>query len=48
LPGALPGRDDIIVAAFACVAFSVVVQGLTAPLVLRWLGLQPGQDGAAG
>ena len=36
LPPSFPRRDDILIAAFAVVAFSVIVQGLTAPLVLRW------------
>ena len=36
LPPSLPRRDDILIAAFAVVAFSVIVQGLTAPLALRW------------
>ena len=39
LPADLPQRDDILIVAFAVVAFSIVVQGLTAPLALRWLGL---------
>jgi CPA1 family monovalent cation:H+ antiporter len=47
LPESFPGRDGVIVAAFACVAFSVVVQGLSAPLLLRWLGLRPRPGGEA-
>src|ERR1700678_3408032 len=39
LPADLPRRDDILISAFAVVAFSVIVQGLTAPLTLRALGL---------
>jgi CPA1 family monovalent cation:H+ antiporter len=39
LPVDLPRRDDILISAFAVVAFSVIVQGLTAPFVLRGLGL---------
>ena len=35
LPAGLPMRDDILISAFAVVAFSVVVQGLTAPLALK-------------
>lgn len=35
LPPSLPRRDDILIAVFAVVAFSVIVQGLTAPLALR-------------
>ena len=39
LPPATPRRDDILVAAFGVVAFSVLVQGLTAKFALRRLGL---------
>jgi len=38
LPEELPFRDEIRVAAFGVVGFSIVVQGLTMPLLLRWLG----------
>ena len=38
LPAA-PYREDILIVAFAVVAFSVIVQGLTAPLALPWLEL---------
>ena len=38
LPADLPLRDDILISAFAVVAFSVIVQGLTAPLALKALG----------
>ena len=37
LPADLPRRDDILISAFAVVAFSVIVQGLTAPLALKAL-----------
>ena len=40
LPLATPYRDEILVAAFAVVAFSTLVQGLTAGLALRGLGLR--------
>jgi CPA1 family monovalent cation:H+ antiporter len=40
LPADLPRREDILILAFAVVAFSVIVQGLTAPYVLHWLGLK--------
>jgi CPA1 family monovalent cation:H+ antiporter len=40
LPPAFPLRDEIVVAAFAVVSFSVLIQGLTMPLLLRWLGIQ--------
>ena len=39
LPADLPRRDDILISAFAVVAFSVIVQGLTTPLALRALGV---------
>ena len=39
LPGITPYRDEILVAAFGVVAFSVLAQGLTAGLALRALGL---------
>jgi CPA1 family monovalent cation:H+ antiporter len=41
LPADLPRRDDILISAFAVVAFSVIVQGLTAPLALKALRLTP-------
>jgi monovalent cation:H+ antiporter, CPA1 family len=44
LPGDLPIREDILIVAFAVVAFSVIVQGLTAPFALGWLGVA-GRDG---
>ena len=37
LPPSFPLRDEIIVAAFATVSFSVLVQGLTMPMLLRLL-----------
>ena len=41
LPPAMPYREEILVAAFGVVAFSVLVQGLTAGLWLKALGLEP-------
>jgi monovalent cation:H+ antiporter, CPA1 family len=41
LPATLPMRDTIVVATFGAVAFSIVVQGLTMPLLLRALGFMP-------
>lgn len=38
-PAALPERDELIGAAFAVVAFSIFVQGLTVPSLLRRSGL---------
>ena len=37
LPGTVTDRDRIVLAAFAVVAFSIVVQGITMPLLLRRL-----------
>ena len=41
LPVDMPFRDPIVVAAFGVAAFSIVIQGLTMPLLLRWLGPSP-------
>ena len=41
LPPTLPLRHEIVVVTFGVVAFSVVVQGLTMPLLLRRLGFLP-------
>ncbi|RBP07417.1 sodium/proton antiporter (CPA1 family) [Roseiarcus fermentans] len=41
LPPHIPQRDDILICAFAVVAFSVIVQGLTAPFLLRVLKIGP-------
>jgi monovalent cation:H+ antiporter, CPA1 family len=41
LPDELPMRDVIVVATFAVVVFSIVVQGLTMPLLLKALGFMP-------
>ncbi|HEY1943716.1 MAG TPA: cation:proton antiporter [Roseiarcus sp.] len=40
LPPSMPYRDDILVAAFGVVAFSILVQGLTAKFALSVLGLR--------
>jgi len=48
LPETLPHRNELVAAAFAVVAFSIVVQGMTMQPLLRRLGhLQdkPRQDG---
>ena len=47
LPEDLPLRDVIVVATFAVVAFSIVVQGLTMPLLPPPLGFMPGAPGAS-
>ncbi len=39
LPDSLPYRDEIVIAAFGVVTFSVIVQGVTMPILLRWLGV---------
>jgi len=39
LPSSVPLRDDIVIVTFGVVAFSVLAQGLTMPLLLRRLGL---------
>lgn len=41
LPESLPMRDVIVVATFGVVAFSIVAQGLTMPLLMRALGFMP-------
>ncbi len=43
LPDSLPQRDEIVAVTFAVVGFSIVVQGLTMPLLLRALGFLPKQ-----
>jgi CPA1 family monovalent cation:H+ antiporter len=45
LPPSLPLRDEILVAAFGVVVFSVLAQGLTMPMLLRKLGFLPGTTG---
>ena len=45
LPANVPERGQIITVAFAVVAFSIFVQGLTMPVMIRWLGLiRPDDD----
>jgi CPA1 family monovalent cation:H+ antiporter len=44
LPESLALRDEVVVATFAVVAFSIVVQGLTMPPLLRALGFMPGDS----
>jgi CPA1 family monovalent cation:H+ antiporter len=41
LPASLPHRHEVITVAFAVVAFSVLVQGLTMPVFLRMAGEIP-------
>jgi CPA1 family monovalent cation:H+ antiporter len=52
LPESIPERSEIVVAAFAVVAFSIFIQGITMPLLVRRLGLldgdiSEGESGAA-
>lgn len=46
LPSSLPPRDEIVIASFAVVVFSPLVQGLTTTPLMRWLGLLPRLDHA--
>jgi CPA1 family monovalent cation:H+ antiporter len=41
LPSSLPLHDEIVIASFAVVAFSVLVQGITMTPLMRRLGLLP-------
>jgi CPA1 family monovalent cation:H+ antiporter len=45
LPPSLAYRDEIIIAAFGVVVFSVVVEGLTMPPLLQMLGFLPRRRG---
>lgn len=45
LPVSLPERDQIIAVAFAVVAFSIFIQGLTMPALMKRLGLVETSDG---
>ncbi len=42
LPPSFPFRSQILVATFGVVSFSVIIQGLTMPLLLRTLGFAKG------
>jgi CPA1 family monovalent cation:H+ antiporter len=48
LPAAVPERGEIVVVVFAVVAFSIFVQGLTMPPLIRWLGLLAPRQTASG
>ncbi len=41
LPDSFPFKKPILIATFGMVAFSVIIQGVTMPLLLRWLGFTP-------
>ena len=45
LPPTTPYRDEILVGAFGVVAFSVLVQGLSAGFLLKALGLDRTSEG---
>lgn len=45
LPSEFPLHDQIVIATFGVVAFSILVQGLSMPLMLRRLGLMPRKRG---
>jgi CPA1 family monovalent cation:H+ antiporter len=45
LPGDVPERQEIVVVSFAVVAFSIFVQGLTMPWLIRRFGLQHDDGG---
>jgi CPA1 family monovalent cation:H+ antiporter len=50
IPPTVPERSAIIVTAFVVVAFSILVQGLTMPMLIRHFGLarkQPAEPVAA-
>ena len=44
LPSNLPQRDSIVIATFAVVTFSVMIQGLTMKPLLRWLRFLPHEN----
>ncbi|HEX3884093.1 MAG TPA: sodium:proton antiporter [Stellaceae bacterium] len=45
LPPSLAWRHQIVIAAFGVVTFSIVVQGITMPFLLRMLGILPANRG---
>ena len=45
LPEAMPGRDLILAAAFAVILVTVLIQGTTLGLLIRFLGLKSIEDG---
>jgi len=46
--GPFPDRNLVVFLAFTVIVVTLVGQGLTLPLVIRWLGLVAADDGAAG
>ena len=47
LPADMPYHDEIVIAAFGVVTFSVIVQGVTMGPLLRWVGVAGGEWGDA-
>ena len=47
VPDAMPGRDLMIVTAFAVILATVLVQGMTLGWVIRWAGLQEDENARA-
>jgi CPA1 family monovalent cation:H+ antiporter len=47
VPASVPERNTIIIAAFLVVAFSILVQGLTMPRLLKWYDLREPHEGSS-
>jgi CPA1 family monovalent cation:H+ antiporter len=47
VPASVPERNTIIIAAFLVVAFSILVQGLTIPRLLKWYDLREPHEGSS-
>ena len=47
LPAAMPGRDFMMIAAFAVILVTVVIQGSTLGVVIRWAGVGPTEADSA-
>jgi len=47
VPVSVPERNAIIIAAFLVVAFSILVQGLTMPRLLKWYDLREPHEGSS-
>jgi CPA1 family monovalent cation:H+ antiporter len=46
--GPFPERNLVVFLAFSVIVVTLVGQGLTLPLVIRWLGVSPDDEGTAG
>ncbi|MEP7312037.1 MAG: Na+/H+ antiporter [Pseudomonadota bacterium] len=44
VPATMPGRDFMLVAAFAVILATVLIQGMTLGTVIRWAGLSAGSE----